>query len=81
MRRNRNPDLDPAGGAPVVLFEEFDESALVLSPLDNFMTAVGGEVAWCWNGGREGVRGGRFMCVFCKRTRHTCSTAVHMFCF
>ena len=61
MRRNRNPDLDPAGGAPVVLFEEFDESALVLSPLDNFMTAVGGEVAWCWNGGREGVRAGRFI--------------------
>ena len=53
-RRNRNSDLDPAGGAPVVLFEEFDASAIVISPLDHFMTAVGSITGGEWATGVSG---------------------------
>ena len=52
VRRNGNPDIDPAGGAPVVLFRDFNTSSIVVGPLNNFMTAVG-SVA----GGEEWVIG------------------------
>lgn len=41
VRRNGNRDIDPAGGAPVVLFEEHDGTAITYGPLDNFMSIVG----------------------------------------
>lgn len=53
-RRNHNSDLDPAGGAPVVLFREFDSSTIVISPLDHFMTAVGSTTGGEWATGVSG---------------------------
>ena len=54
VRRNGNTDLDPAGGAPVVLFEEFDAAAITFGPLDNFMSVVGSTAGGEWATGVGG---------------------------
>ena len=56
VRRNGNRDIDPAGGAPVVLFEEHDGATLTYGPLDNFMSvvgSVGSGVEWATGVGGE----------------------------
>lgn len=54
IRQNGNTDLDPAGGAPVILFDEFDQAALTVGPLDNFMTVVGSTAHGEWATGVGG---------------------------